>query len=164
VTELRRTALGISSLALAAVAVAGCGSQTLDTNQADQSIQSHITALTCKGVKASCPSDIPLEKGHVTVCTATAPDGTSTSVHIVQTNDNGHVRITSHALLKTASVERTISQVASGKLSFAVKVVCPDLVAVSVGARVRCKVMDAKGASKPVTVTLSASGYDYRIG
>ena len=160
-----RRRLATIGVAVLPVLIASCGTKTLDTSQAERQIESGIQQVTGKRVTASCPSSVPVGKGRVSRCTVRAPDGTRATVRIVQSDGNGHVDYSS-AVVHTAQVEREISSSASAKLSFAVKVRCPDLLEAVKGTKFHCQATDARGNSKTVTVTaLSAQGgFHYDLG
>ena len=104
------------------------------------------------------------KSGWVVPAGANQNGGTSNDA-IVQSDSNGHVDYSS-AVVHTAQVEREISSSASAKLSFAVKVRCPDLLEAVKGTKFHCQATDARGNSKTVTVTaLSAQGgFHYDLG
>jgi hypothetical protein len=150
---------------LAPVLVAGCGTATLDTSQAEHKIETGIQQATGKPVTASCPSSVPVAKGHVSQCAITAPDGTKATVRVLQTDDSGHVSYSS-PVVHTTQVEQRISSSASAKLGFAVKVTCPDLIEATKGSKFQCQATDAHGKSRTVTVTARSAqgGFHYAIG
>jgi len=95
----RRRLGAVSAVGAAAVlalgTLGGCsvsvGGDDLDTGELEESI---ADGLMDEGVDAevSCPDDIEAEEGGEFTCTATAPDGTTATVAVTQTNDDGDVR------------------------------------------------------------------------
>jgi Domain of unknown function (DUF4333) len=44
-----------------------------------------------QGITVSCPDDVPAETGHTFDCTATNPNGTQITLHVTESDDQGHV-------------------------------------------------------------------------
>jgi hypothetical protein len=44
-----------------------------------------------QGVVVSCPDDVPAEAGRTFDCTATNADGTTMTIEVAQSDDQGHV-------------------------------------------------------------------------
>jgi hypothetical protein len=88
-----RTPLAIiAALALAGAGVAGCGTETLNTDKAETEIAKGIEQQT--GVKASvdCPDDIEIKKDDTFTCTAKPEDGgESGTVTVTQKDDEGNI-------------------------------------------------------------------------
>lgn len=157
----RRLAL-IGAVALPAL-VAGCGSSTLDSSKAVQTIESGIQQATGEHVTATCPSNIPVSKGHTTVCTVTAADGTKATVQIVQRNTNGNVSFTS-PVVNTLNLEQQIATSAERQSGATVKVTCPDLYEVTHTPQLeQCKATTQKGTSVSVPVTVTQSGGQFHF-
>jgi archaellum component FlaG (FlaF/FlaG flagellin family) len=82
-------------VAIVAVAVAGActRTRTLDASELNQRIATDMQAkkLADEGVVVSCPDDVPAEAGRTFDCTGTNPDGTTLTIQVTQTDDQGHV-------------------------------------------------------------------------
>lgn len=148
--------------ALAAVTISGCGTAKLDTAKGERQIQLLVARYTGQQTEASCPRNVPLRNGTTTTCTVTAPDGSKATVSMVQSDDRGHVRVSSQ-LMHTAMVEQRIATDASRRLGFAVTIRCPQLVEITKGSQVRCKAADSRGktASVYVRITDARGSFDY---
>jgi Domain of unknown function (DUF4333)/Protein of unknown function (DUF2510) len=82
-------ALLVTALALLPAVI---GSRNLlDTAAIERQIAHDLTAQTRSNVTVSCPDSIPLATGSTFTCTATSSDGSSTSVLVVQNDDQGNV-------------------------------------------------------------------------
>ncbi|HEX2025608.1 MAG TPA: DUF4333 domain-containing protein [Actinomycetota bacterium] len=80
------------TVALAAGLLAAC-STTINTEELEQQIARELEAQT--GVTPSsvdCPEDVPAEAGGRFECTATADDGSTATISVVQQDDQGNVR------------------------------------------------------------------------
>jgi hypothetical protein len=75
------------------VVVGGCTrTKTLDAGSLDQQLASEMQGqLGVQGVTVSCPDDVPAESGRVFDCTATTPEGTTMTIQVTQTDDQGNV-------------------------------------------------------------------------
>jgi len=77
-------------LPLAAALAAGCGTTTLNTDEAEKQIAAGIEKQTgVKLRKVDCPSDVEAKKGKTFHCTLTAPNGSTVGLTAVQTSDDG---------------------------------------------------------------------------
>jgi hypothetical protein len=82
----------LAAVAVAAGLMAACTS-TINTEELEQQIARELEAQT--GVTPSsvnCPEDVPAEAGGRFECTATADDGSTATVSVVQEDDQGNVR------------------------------------------------------------------------
>ena len=72
---------------------AGCTrTKTLDGDQLNQVLATNLDQkLQTEGFTVSCPDDQPAEAGHTFDCTATNPDGTTITLHVTESDDQGHV-------------------------------------------------------------------------
>jgi hypothetical protein len=74
-----------------AVAAVAC-SKSLDTGGLETQLESQLnTQLKTTGITVDCPSDIKAESGGTFDCTATVPDAGTVTVHVTQTDNDGHV-------------------------------------------------------------------------
>jgi uncharacterized glyoxalase superfamily protein PhnB len=79
---------------VAVLALAGACSRTktLAADQLDRMIASDMQAkLHVQGVTVSCPDDVPAETGHTFTCSAANADGSTMTLEVSQTDDQGHV-------------------------------------------------------------------------
>ncbi len=77
-------------LGIAVVAVA-C-SKTLDTDGLQTQIANQLnTQLETTGITVECPDDVKAEAGNEFDCTGTVPDSGTITIHVKQTDDDGHV-------------------------------------------------------------------------
>ncbi len=80
---------------LSAVLAAGCGTQAsssqLNTDTLQQRLTVRIHQQTGVVVRVNCPEDVPLRRGSAFECTATAGDGSTSQVAVVQDDDAGSV-------------------------------------------------------------------------
>lgn len=77
-------------LGIAVVAVA-C-SKTLDTAGLQTQIADQLnTQLDTTGITVACPDDVKAEAGNEFDCTGTVPDSGTLTIHVKQTDADGHV-------------------------------------------------------------------------
>jgi uncharacterized protein DUF4333 len=82
------TAIGAATLLL----LSAC-TKTLDTSKLESEIKRGIEKQTDITVKSiDCPEDRKAKQGDAFTCTVTASDGTTGTVKVTQTDDNGNVR------------------------------------------------------------------------
>lgn len=87
--QIKAVALA-SALPLAAALAAGCGTTTLNTDEAEKQIAAGIEKQTgVKLLKVDCPSDVEAKKGKTFHCTLTVPNGRKVRLTAVQTSDDG---------------------------------------------------------------------------
>ena len=157
-----RAAAAVAAFVLAAGLV-GCGKTTLNTARGEKKIAAIVLERTGEKVTVSCPRDVPIRQSERTTCTITGADGSRATATMVQTDEKGNVRVSSH-LMATAFVQGKIARDATAKLGFPVKIDCPDVVDLPGRIRVRCTAKDPKGQTAPAYVTISADGnVTYRI-
>ena len=72
---------------------AGCTrTNTLDGPGLNSALASDLSQkLGVQGITVSCPADELAEAGHTFDCTATNPDGTTITLHVTESDDQGHV-------------------------------------------------------------------------
>ncbi len=76
----------------ATLALSGC-SRVVNTDELEAQITSELQRQA--GVTASsvdCPDDVPAEAGGTFTCTATADDGSTATIEVVQQDDQGNVK------------------------------------------------------------------------
>lgn len=89
---MKARAIALPALALV-VALAGCGTTTLDTEKVEEEVQelAEDRDLDVDGV--SCPSDVEAEEGDEFTCDIELENGEEIEAEITQRNDDGDVRI-----------------------------------------------------------------------
>jgi Domain of unknown function (DUF4333) len=75
----------------AAVALAGCGTQQLDTAEAEKTISDRLGKQAGTKVTINCPDDVEIKKGDTFTCDAKARNDTA-KVKVTQLDDEGNVR------------------------------------------------------------------------
>ncbi|HEX2233837.1 MAG TPA: DUF4333 domain-containing protein [Thermoleophilaceae bacterium] len=74
-----------------AAALAGCGSQQLDTAEAERTIADRLGKQAGTKVTINCPDDVEIKKGDTFTCDAKARKDTA-KVKVTQLDDEGNVR------------------------------------------------------------------------
>jgi hypothetical protein len=67
------------------------GRTELDTRAVEQQIGAELTTRVGQQVTVSCPSSVPISAGSTFTCTATAADGSTSSITVRQKDDQGDV-------------------------------------------------------------------------
>jgi hypothetical protein len=75
----------------AALALAACGTQQLDTAEAEKTIADRLGQQAGTKVTINCPDDVEIKKGDTFECTAKARKDTA-KVKVTQLDDEGNVR------------------------------------------------------------------------
>jgi Domain of unknown function (DUF4333) len=81
-----------AACSLGAVLSAGCGTQTLDTVDAERAMAKRLTAKAGKKVKVDCPDEVKIKRGGTFACKANVQGKKSQTVRVTQLNDKGRVR------------------------------------------------------------------------
>jgi uncharacterized glyoxalase superfamily protein PhnB len=90
-----RRGTAIALAAMLALAGACTRTKTLEAQELNRMIASDMQAkLDVQGVVVSCPDDVPAEAGRTFDCTATNADGTTMTIEVAQSDDQGHVTYT----------------------------------------------------------------------
>ena len=148
-------------LAVVAVLLAtGCGTAVLDSNQVGDLIKDQIEKQTGATVASvQCPSDIEAKEGGAFQCTATAMDGSTATIDVTQTSDNGNLTIEA-PLLHAKEAEQAVEASIGG----GTKVDCPDLIPVKAAAVVACEAT-AGGDNATVELTFKddQGNFEYEV-
>jgi Domain of unknown function (DUF4333) len=99
-----------------AVAAVAC-SKSLDTGGLETKLGSELnTKLQTTGITVDCPSDIKAESGGEFDCTGTVPGSGTMTVHVTQTDSDGHVtwEVTAVATGPTGSTSGATGATTSG--------------------------------------------------
>ena len=76
-----------------ALALAGCGSDTLDAGEVESEIVPMVEDQTgTRDVEIECPDDVEAEEGAVFECDVTAEGGIEAKLKVTQEDDDGNVR------------------------------------------------------------------------
>ena len=80
------------AVATLAVAAASC-TKSLDSDGLESMLQEQLTQETASTITAvDCPDEIKVETGGIFECTVTEESGTTFTLSLIQTDDQGHVR------------------------------------------------------------------------
>jgi len=80
-------------LAVPALALAACGSDTLDAAEVESEIGPMVEDQTgTRDVDIACPDDVEAEEGAVFECDVTAAGGVEAKLRVTQEDDEGNVR------------------------------------------------------------------------
>ena len=79
------------AIASAAVALGACGTQQLDTAEAEKTIGNRLGEQAGTKVTINCPDDVEIKKGDTFNCQAKARNDTA-KVKVTQLDDEGNVR------------------------------------------------------------------------
>jgi hypothetical protein len=77
--------------ATAAVALGACGTQKLDTAEAEKTISDRLGQQAKTDVTIECPDDVEIKKGDTFTCDAKARNDTA-KIKVTQLDDEGNVR------------------------------------------------------------------------
>jgi hypothetical protein len=149
----------------AALLLAGCGASQLDGASAERTIRTLVTSKLGVPVKAvSCPRNVKLQKGRVSVCQVTLASGEVEPFTITQKDGKGNVHIQPMDLVAGA-VEKTIVERLAARHVKATAV-CPQHVVIRVGASFVCTAHGPTGSSLRITATIldSIGTYSLRAG
>jgi hypothetical protein len=87
-----RTRFVRAAVLLCVVAAAVACSKSLDTPGLETELGSQLnTKLEATGITVDCPDDIDAESGGEFDCTGTVPDAGTLTIHVTQTDSDGHV-------------------------------------------------------------------------
>jgi hypothetical protein len=152
------SALVAGFLFTGSAALAGCGTQSLNTDKAESGIKSFIEQQTGARVSSvDCPGNVKAEKGKTFTCEATGADGTKATINVTQASDKGDVNIDA-PLLHTGPTEQFIAESIRGQTGRRATVDCPDLVvAKKAGTRLTCR-SSSGGKKKNIAVKVDAQG------
>ena len=83
----------VMATAILAVAAAGCTSvNMLDTDNLESVLKEQIESQTTTVIASvDCPDDVEIEKGATSECTAEDTEGTTFTIEVTQTDDQGNV-------------------------------------------------------------------------
>jgi hypothetical protein len=146
-----------------AVAVAGCGTKVLNSNNLQNKIQAQMSGapfnLSVK--KVNCPSDRPVKKGDSFTCTMTLTDGETAKFKVTQVDNNTNVHIQLAQEIPTY-VQHTIN---SGLAAQGVQATssCPPHVAVVTGATFTCTLISSSGQHGTAQITITSDSGAFRI-
>lgn len=155
---------------LLAVALAGCGTKTLQEGQVEDLITKEIAKVTGKdGVKTTCPSDVEVKEGKTFDCDVKGADGSAGKAPVVIDDTSGekpHVSFDApvvHTTELETSITAAVQQQTGGVPGFAPD--CPDVQLAKKGDQWDCKAKWDDGTGT-VAVTYTAEGdkpFDFRL-
>jgi hypothetical protein len=152
---------------LLALALGACGGggtktaeRTVDDQEVEQGIKAELSTSSAKVTKASCPSDVPVEKGSTFTCSVTFSNGATGKVTVTQEAARRYTYTLKAGSVQVpgSEVESQIRKSLSAQGVQNATVTCPQTIIVKVGTTVTCDVSGASGvASGTVTYTFSSA-------
>ncbi len=91
-------------LAIAATAVAGCGTAEVNTASVERQVANAVQEELGQHATVSCPSNVPARKGEQTTCTLHTAEGTTGAALVTQTDGSGHVTVQLNSLSQGSGV------------------------------------------------------------
>lgn len=89
----RTSAATLGVVAVAVIALAGCGGGKLDVSKGEQEIKKDLQdpKIGLTVVAVTCPGDVPMQKDLTFVCKASIKDGDDVDIKVIQKDDQGNV-------------------------------------------------------------------------
>ena len=153
-----RQSASISALALA-LAVAGCGNDTVDADKVEAGIEQRLSTATAKVSSVSCPDDVEKKEGTTFTCDAKLEGGGKAKVKVTQTSNAGDytysfmpgtVVLTDNVLEPALEADLAASGVPGAKVD------CPATVKVKTGETFTCTATGSEGRQSQLTFTFSS--------
>lgn len=142
---MARRRLVLLAAVASALAAAGCTAM-LDTEQAAGELEKEIERQTGAELAAvECPEDVEAKQGSTFRCTVRGADGTTVTIDVEQTSDEGDIAFDAPLLHVRDAEEQLASSIGGGA-----EVTCPELILVEAGATFTC---EATSGSDTATVT-----------
>lgn len=149
----------------AAVAVAACGTTTIDSGKAEDLVEKAvITDAGAKVKSVTCPEDKEAKKGATFTCEVVGTDGTKGDAIVTETDDEGNVRVRA-PFVHPRDVERRLVAGIKGQSSVkALTVTCPEIIVGKAGASFECQAVgDGTKATVKARQTNGDGGFDYEV-
>lgn len=127
------------------IALAGCGSTSIDTHKAEGFIKTTVVTQVGAHVKSvSCPSSETAKKGASFTCTVTGTDGSKGAALVTERDDKGNVHV-SAPFVHTREIEASIATGLAKKIKTRVRVACPEIITAQANAKFNCTATDPHG-------------------
>lgn len=134
------------------VAIAGCGSTTVDTEKGEKFISKTVEDQVGADVKSvKCPEDIPAKKGDTFTCVVTGADGTTGDAEVTQKDDKGNVAV-SAPFVHVRNLEKLMADDIGEQVGSQVTLTCPEIIVGRKGDTFDC---DAKSGKDDGTVKVT---------
>ena len=149
-----------SVAAIAAIALVGCGDETVDATQIEDGIKAQVKPASSPVSKVNCPNDVKKETGATFKCDVTLENGATGKVQVTQTGHNKfqYGLVPGSVQVPGSVVEKSVQQDLAAAGTADATVNCPDNIIVKLGTTVQCNFKSPKSAGT-VTFTFSdASG------
>ena len=149
------TAVGLA----VALAMMGCGSDTIDAAEVEAGIEESLSTATASVSSVSCPTDVKKEEGATFTCDAKLEGGGKAKVKVTQTSKGGDFTYAfkpGTVVLTDDTVEPALERdlAASGLPDTTVD--CPETIKVKEGEMVTCTATGSGGRQSQLTFTFSS--------
>ncbi len=162
-TRPRRRAAAPVVLLLSAALLAGCGTETVNTGEMEDTITEQFKAQGIALTGVTCKDDVKAEVGEPISCQGKNPAGTVLNIEgSVKSRDGDRVRFEAKAVSGVAPGTAIASE-AKARLEQQVgqqakALTCPDRVKLPTTPSVRCKLQADDRTAYGVTITVDAQG------
>ena len=144
---------------VAALATAGCGSDTVDASKAEQGLEnSSLSTSTTHITSASCPNDVKKEKGKTFTCDVKLSGGGKAKVTVTQTSNHNtfsYAYKPGSVVVPGSKVDQQLEQDLERAGIKNAQVNCPSSVPVKLNTTVTCPVALSSGAQATVSFEFS---------
>ncbi|MDX8149973.1 DUF4333 domain-containing protein [Patulibacter brassicae] len=151
------------SLLLSAAVLAGCGTETVNTGEMEDTITEQFKAQGIALTDVTCEDDVKAEVGESIACQGKNPAGTVLNIEgSVKSRDGDRVRFEAKAVSGVAPGTAIASE-AKARLEQQVgrkaqALTCPDRVTLPTTPSVRCKLQADERTAYGVTITVDGQG------
>jgi hypothetical protein len=146
---------------IAALAAAGCGSDTVDAGKAEQGLESSsLSTSSTKITSASCPNDVKKEKGQTFTCDVKLSGGGKAKVTVTQTSSHNtfsYAYKPGSVVIPGSKIDQQLEQDLADAGIKNAQVNCPSSVTVKLDTTVTCPVALSSGAQGTVSFEFSSA-------
>lgn len=165
-----RCALLCAMFVVVALALSGCQKSVsvstkdhLDTRKAEKEISKSATRQLGEKVVVTCPSNVKLELGVVTVCQARTPNGQVLRVRMRQTDSAGNVTWTVIRDVDTNQLEPAIIRAGKARKLEITDASCPKNIEIQAGTKFTCLVV-LRGQRRTLHVLITDDQGNVKFG
>lgn len=154
-----RSSQALFTSAVAAALLAGCGTTTIDSGKAEDTIKKAVVQQAGAKVKGiTCPAGKEAKAGDTFTCAVTGSDGSKGDAIVTEKDDKGNVRVSApfvHPREIESSIASGISKQTGGE---AVDVVCPEIIVAKTAGTFSCRARQGQNQAPVEVIQKDAKG------